>query len=97
MVYEVNYASPFSFFPFSRHRNYQHKIGVLSAWFENLSLYCFVFVATSIALIDNVETALVTNAASFGIDDWTISLRLLEITRDTAYWAIVFSVEGSGV
>lgn len=53
--------------------------------------------ATSIALIDDVETALTTNAASFGIDDWSISLRLIQIARDTLYWAIIFSVEGSGV
>jgi len=52
--------------------------------------------AATIALIDNVETALVTNAASFDIDRWTIRQGILEITEGSAFWILIVTVEGSG-
>lgn len=52
--------------------------------------------SATITLLDNIETALVTNAASFGIDRWSVRQGILEVTENNSFWILAVTVEGSG-
>lgn len=50
---------------------------------------------TSITLMDNLDAALRTNAASFGIDRWTMNMDTIQ-AGDANYWAIITNIFASG-
>lgn len=52
--------------------------------------------AATIAMLDAIETALVANATSFGIDRWIVRQELTGFTETIAYWSLIVSVQGSG-
>ena len=61
---------------------------------ESLDTRAVTF-AEILALIDAIDTALATNAASLGIDRWTIAPDY-ETIGGTVYWVLVATVEASG-
>lgn len=50
---------------------------------------------TCIGLLDALEDAIVANALTWGVDQWSMRVEV-DFVGDTAYWLIVATVQGSG-
>lgn len=52
--------------------------------------------SAALTMLDAIKTALTTNAASYGIDRWSVQVEIDTVGNDTPYWQLVARVEGSG-
>jgi len=51
--------------------------------------------AAALALLDNLASALTTNALTIGVDSWEMRIEQDSI-GDTGYWLLIATVDGSG-
>ena len=52
--------------------------------------------ALALTLLDATETALTTNAATLGLDSWSLEVQRAALGDGTAYWMLIATVEASG-